>query len=275
MVLSWLINLMSKDLVSSVIYLNTTQESNGLRVSELRRMVSTLSQDNLSVSSFYTRFKVIWDELVNYKPIPSCSCGICTCGSMVARVKYQEEECTMNFLMGLNESFATVKGQILLMKPLPSLNQVFSLIIQEEKQRRVGSNAIAIESAAIFFRGSNTSYNKGNYANKTNGKRERPICSHYGILGHVVDKCYKIHGYPPRYKNKLKGHSANQDHKAIKILLLELTKLPHSSVKLDWYFFNKLLLAKPFPLCPHQLLRPRLTIIIIITCKATTLFPII
>ncbi|XP_050289694.1 retrovirus-related Pol polyprotein from transposon RE1 [Quercus robur] len=133
MVFSWLINSMSKDLISSVIYLNTAQEvwidlknrfsqSNGLRVFELRRMVSTLSLDNLSVSSYYTRFKVIWDELVNYKPIPSCSYGICTCGSMAARVKYQEEECTMNFLMGLNESFATVRGQILLMKPLPSLN---------------------------------------------------------------------------------------------------------------------------------------------------------
>ena len=173
-------------------------------------MVSTLSQDNLFVSSYYTRFKVIWDELVNYKPIPSCSCGICTCGSMAARVEYQEKECTMNFLIGFNESFATVRGQILLMKPLPSLKQVFSLITQEVKQRRVGSNAIAVESAALFSRGTNTSSNKGNYASKYNGKKERPVCSHCGILGHVVDKCYKIHGYPPGCKNKGKGHSANQ-----------------------------------------------------------------
>nr|XP_023882015.1 uncharacterized protein LOC111994377 [Quercus suber] len=96
------------------------------------------------------------------------------------------------------------------MKHLPSLNQVFSLITQEEKQRRVGSNAIAVESAALFSRGPNNSSNKGNYTNKPNGRRERPICSHCGILGHVVDKRYKIHGYPPRYKNKGKGHSANQ-----------------------------------------------------------------
>ena len=173
-------------------------------------MVSTLSQDNLSVSSYYTKFKVIWEELVHYKPIPSCSCGICTCGSMATQVEYQEEKCTMNFLMRLNESFATVRGQIRLMKPLPSLNQVFSLITQEEKQRRVGSNAIAVEYAALFSRGLNNSSNKGNYTNKPNGKRERPICSHCGILGHVVDKCYKIHGYPHGYKKKGKGHSTNQ-----------------------------------------------------------------
>lgn len=42
--------------------------------------------------------------------------------------------------------------------------------------------------------------NKG-HSNKPNGK-DRPICSHCGIIGHVVDKCYKIHGYPLGYKAK-------------------------------------------------------------------------
>lgn len=58
---------------------------------------------------------------------------------MTAHVEYQEEECTMNFLMGLNDSFSSVKGHILLMQLLPSLKKVFSLIIQEERQRRVGT----------------------------------------------------------------------------------------------------------------------------------------
>lgn len=42
--------------------------------------------------------------------------------------------------MGLHESFAHIRGQILLMDPIPSVNHVFSLIIQEEKQRSVGDN---------------------------------------------------------------------------------------------------------------------------------------
>lgn len=212
MVLSWLLNSMTKDLIASVIYLNTTHavwmdlknrcsQGNGPRVFELRRMVSTLSQDNLSVSSYYTKFEIIWNELVDYKTIPSCSCGICTYGSMAPHAKYQEEECTMNFLMGLNDFFSSIRGHILLMQPLPSLNKVFSIITQEERQRRVGTNVV-VESTALFSRGSNTS-NKGNsYSNKFNGKKESTICSHCGVLGHVVDKCYKIHGYPPRYKAK-------------------------------------------------------------------------
>ena len=142
MVLSWLLNSMSKNLLSSVIYLNTAHEvwtdlksrlsqGNRPRVFELRRMVSNLSQDNLFVSSYYTKFKIAWDELANYKSIPSCSCGVCTCGSVVASAQYQKEECTMNFLMGLNEAFATVRGQILLMEPLYINHfRTFSFFIQ-------------------------------------------------------------------------------------------------------------------------------------------------
>ena len=38
----------------------------------------------------------------------------------------------MSFLMGLNESFAQVRGQLLLMDHLPLINKVFSLVSQEE-----------------------------------------------------------------------------------------------------------------------------------------------
>lgn len=162
---------MSKDLLQRVIYLSTAQaiwtdlknrfsQGNGPRVFEFQTMVSTLSQENITVSSYYTKFMIVWDELVDHKSIPSCSCGVCTCGSMAAHAAYQEEECTMKFLMRLNDYFTPIREQILLMQPLPSLNKVFSLIIQEEKQRRVGSNAIAVESAALFSRGPNSS-NKG------------------------------------------------------------------------------------------------------------------
>ena len=33
-------------------------------------------------------------------------------------------------------------------------------------------------------------------------KKDRPFCTHCNMLGHVIDKCFKLHGYPPGYKNK-------------------------------------------------------------------------
>ena len=41
----------------------------------------------------------------------------------------------LSFLMGLNDTYATVRDQILLMDPIPSLSKVFSLLLQDEKQR--------------------------------------------------------------------------------------------------------------------------------------------
>ena len=53
---------------------------------------------------------------------------------------------------------------------------------------------------------SNSNWNKGN-----NNKRERPLCTHYNMLGHTVEKCYKLHGYPLGYKHKGKANAtANQ-----------------------------------------------------------------
>ncbi|KAK0588509.1 hypothetical protein LWI29_001815 [Acer saccharum] len=40
-------------------------------------------------------------------------------------------------------------------------------------------------------------------------KRDRPYCTHCKILGHTMDRCYKIHGYPPRYKFR-----SNNNHNA-------------------------------------------------------------
>ena len=105
----------------------------------------------------------------------------------------------MSFLMGLNDTYASVRGQILLMDPIPSLSKVFSLLLQDEKQRKLGKR-LNIESSALAIK-NNASSTKG--FNK--GKSSRPQCTHCGILGHMVDKCYKLHGYPPGYKFKNKG----------------------------------------------------------------------
>ena len=96
----------------------------------------------------------------------------------------------MSFLMGLNETNATVRGQILLMDTIPSMGKVFSLLIQDEKQRKVGKkNTIESSILVVKANASSKSFNKAKFG--------RPQCTHCGVLGHVVDKCYKLHEYPP------------------------------------------------------------------------------
>ena len=111
----------------------------------------------------------------------------------------------MCFLMGLDESYSQIRGQILVMEPTPPINKVFSLILQEEKQRVVGNQHSSASGQAVFA--VKTSKNPGD--KKKQDKKDRPLCSHCGILGHLVDKCYKLHGYPPGYgkgKSKPAAH---------------------------------------------------------------------
>ena len=125
----------------------------------------------------------------------------------------------MSFLMGLNDSFAQVRGQLLLMDPLPPINKVFSLISQEEHQRKIGSQAASVndsnntmafvvqrEAASRSGTGPNT------HPGNKNQKKERPFCTHCNYHGHTVEKCYKIHGYPPGFRQKNKNQPFNNSN---------------------------------------------------------------
>ncbi|XP_075492392.1 uncharacterized protein LOC142530443 [Primulina tabacum] len=99
---------------------------------QIKKLISALNQGSLSVSSCYTKLRMLWDELKDYQ-----SASICHCGSMKDWVNYHSQECVMQFLMGLNESYAQIRAQILLVDPLPGIAKVFSLVVQEERQRSI------------------------------------------------------------------------------------------------------------------------------------------
>ena len=123
--------------------------------------------------------------------------------------------------MGLNDNYSTVTSQILITEPLPAINKAYSLILQEEKRRQIGQTDLVIEPTTLYANNFNPKgfqghqgWNQGGTqggqgAKGGNSKKERPVCTYYGIMGHVADKCYKLHGYPPGYKHKGKA-SAHQ-----------------------------------------------------------------
>ena len=139
----------------------------------------------------------------------------------------------MSFLMGLNDSFSQVRGQLLLMDPLPPINKVFSLISQEEQQRKIGLNSVsnsnltktmafAVKNDIPYGRGQSNSvqsnYGRGQsnpgrgQANYGRGQSKgRPFCTHCNYHGHTIETCYKIHRYPPGFKQKQKAPTSHQN----------------------------------------------------------------
>ena len=115
---------------------------------------------------------------------------------------------------GLNKSFAQVRGQILLSDPLPSIGNVFSLVIQEEAQREIVGNHIpSPKSNTMAFVVNSTTKNPTN-GKSWNAKKEIPRCAHCNLLGHTKDKCYKLVGYPPNSIKNKSQQTVNQvtDH---------------------------------------------------------------
>ncbi|KAL5538181.1 hypothetical protein UlMin_044629 [Ulmus minor] len=159
------------------------------------------------VSIYFTKLKSVWEELSNYRP--NCSCGKCTCGGVKLLNSHYQMEHIMSFLMGLHDSFSQIRGQLLLMDPLPPINKVFSLISQEEHQRKVGTQLHSSSdstSAVAFAVRNNDPKRTRNYRSQ---KKERPFCTHCQYHGHTIEKCYKLHGYPPGFQPRQRDTHPN------------------------------------------------------------------
>ncbi|KAK2635231.1 hypothetical protein Ddye_030023 [Dipteronia dyeriana] len=52
-----------------------------------------------------------------------------------------------------------------------------------------------------------------------NKKRDGPYCTHCKILGHTMDRCYKIHGYPLRYKTRSNNNSNATTHQVLLLMI--------------------------------------------------------
>ena len=94
------------------------------------------------------------------------------------------------------------------MDPMPNIDRVFSLIRQEERQRSIGQlNVPYMQSTALLCNTDTTRFAPTKQAFQT---RDKPTCSHCGLIGHTMERCYKLYRYPPGYKNRGKGPVANQ-----------------------------------------------------------------
>ena len=100
-------------------------------------------------------------------------------------------------LMGLNENFSHAQAQLLLMDPLPFISRAFSLLLQEEQQRSIGSFASSTSAMAFVV---SSSSSKSNSINKQ--RKEILMCTHCNLPRHTVNKCYKINGYPLGYRTR-------------------------------------------------------------------------
>lgn len=136
-VASWILNTVAKEVTRIVIYSSSAattwrhlevrfRRHNGPRIFQLKKDLLNCPQGSLSISHYFTKVKYPWEELGEYSPAHTCNYR-----GVAPILNHLQLENVLNFLMGLNDSFSNVRYQLLLMKPIPSVDEVFSLILQE------------------------------------------------------------------------------------------------------------------------------------------------
>ncbi|XP_059311121.1 uncharacterized protein LOC132062597 [Lycium ferocissimum] len=173
-VLSWLMNVVAKNLLGGIILKN------------------------------------LWEEFHALVPAPACNCP-----KSKEFIEHLHKLKLFQFLMGLNESYLQARSQILLMTPMPSVNQVYFIIVSGESQNSVGATTCimganptgvqGVYDTALYSRnGGNQNHNAQKF--KRNYNLFCEICK---IKGHTKETCYKVVGYPQGYRFKKRFNNSN------------------------------------------------------------------
>ena len=153
----------------------------------IENLLSAIRQGDCSITDYFTKLRIIWDELENYRPNATSTCvNKCTCDALLCVMERKTQDQIMQFLRGLNNQFSNVRSQILMMDPLPTISKTFSYIVQQERQI-IGMNQIGnFDSKDIMINATSSTSNH--------------TCSLCGKADHTKDICYRKHGYPSSSK---------------------------------------------------------------------------
>ncbi|XP_073042442.1 uncharacterized protein [Primulina eburnea] len=194
LVLSWIMNTVSKEIFGGIVYStdasavwNDLKEQfdkvNGSRIFAIHREIGGLRQGNLSISTYYCKLKKLWDEYASFVVLP-----FCTCDTARKYIDHDHQQKLLQFLLGLNDSYVHIRSQILMMDPLPSVGQAFSVVSQEESTRSL----LAVEPPPSVF------YSSRNKVDER--KTDVVTCEYCHVPGHSKGNCYKLVGYPPGHR---------------------------------------------------------------------------
>ncbi|XP_060216752.1 uncharacterized protein LOC132644192 [Lycium barbarum] len=146
----------------------------------------------------------------------------CNCERSKDFVMYVQRQKLYQFLMGLNESFSHTRSHILLLNPLPSVNQAYSMVVNDERQRSLASQSssglfksksqgvCAGDAVAMYSRG-------GGQGNPRIKRKYNPnynpnaFCDNCRFKGHYMKDCY-------RYREKFNrggGHGPHTAHNVV------------------------------------------------------------
>ncbi|XP_071740955.1 uncharacterized protein [Rutidosis leptorrhynchoides] len=173
-VLSWILGSVSDELYNGQIY---------SKIAYVK--INCLTQGGSSVSEYYHKLNSLWKQYDILCKLPNCKCD-----AEKSRQEHNNHLKLMQFLMGLDDIYVDLRSNILSRDPLPSVKSAFSIVSREESHRNVNDKKPVTETAAFFS-------NKP----KNSAVQTKLKCKKCLRIGHTIDRCFEIVGYPPRNNN--------------------------------------------------------------------------
>ncbi|XP_021852248.1 uncharacterized protein [Spinacia oleracea] len=104
LVISWMLASLEPSIARSVLYLKTARaiwleleerycRESGPQLFSIQQQLSELTQgDDEAVASFFTKIKLLWDQLDGLEPLPICVCTGCSCTLTQKLLKTQQNQ---------------------------------------------------------------------------------------------------------------------------------------------------------------------------------------
>ncbi|XP_019241435.1 PREDICTED: uncharacterized protein LOC109221405 [Nicotiana attenuata] len=236
MVMAWLLNSLTKGIRSSVLHSKSAREiwkqledmygqSDIAQLFSLQKRLLETLQGSHDIASYFNSMNAIWDELEALEARVSCTCVECVCDAKQKNKELDDRQKLVQFLMGLNETYTTCRGNIMMMYPTPSIDKAYSLLLQEERQRSIQPLVSSpLESSSfnasaqkmgnyLGQRKSNFTTYPGNgnkFGMHKGNEKNNLFCTYCQKPGHTVERCFKIHGYPTNFKPNKPRRFQNQ-----------------------------------------------------------------
>lgn len=156
-------------------------KSNKMQAVRIMHELLHLKQGTKSVTEYAGEMKRLYRDLHYYHPFVPIDQK-----DMVVHHTWFQSFVSKLFLDGLNQEFDLRRQLIFSKSEWPSLDDIISSIIEEETR--------LAHPKVDDYKGSDIR------AALSTKDKETIICDHCGREGHKIEKCFKLHGFPPGWK---------------------------------------------------------------------------
>ncbi|GJR85391.1 hypothetical protein Tco_0209402 [Tanacetum coccineum] len=175
----------------------TYDKVDGSVIFNLYKSINSLSQNGSALSEYYHNLNSLWKQFDAMISLPAC-----TCDAAKHFEKHNQLIKLMQFLMGLDDAYLSIRSNILTRDSLPSMKTAFIVVSGEKSHRSIASIGTSPKPSATAFVAKSLDnkkiFNKGSNSNK--GPIPNLKCTKCDKTGHTVERCFDLIGYPPNYK---------------------------------------------------------------------------